>query len=139
MASQTVSLDLRGERLGIEREMLMSLPESVLLCLFPNGVVLSPNRQPRTDGEEDQDAEDVYFVDVSRTASTRRSLGCTLGTNGTSTERCTGEAAWRTARWHDQPPRSSVGRSGARVGKRGDARCRRCTVGSARQVHVQRR
>ena len=53
-----MSLDLRGERLGIEREMLMSLPESVLLCLFPNGVVLSPNRQPRTDGEEDQDAED---------------------------------------------------------------------------------
>lgn len=43
----------------------MELPESVLLCLFPNGVVLSPQRQPRIDGEEGDEDEDVYFVDVS--------------------------------------------------------------------------
>ena len=53
----------------------MNLPESVLLCLFPNGLVLS--RQPTSgynDGGEggdesmanaDDDEEEVYIVDVS--------------------------------------------------------------------------
>lgn len=64
MANSKVSLDLRGRRISIERESLMELPESVLLCLFPNGVVLSPQRQQ---GQvEDDQAEDVYFVDVSK-------------------------------------------------------------------------
>ncbi|KAI5476357.1 phosphatase activator [Pseudohyphozyma bogoriensis] len=62
-----VILDLRGQRrIAIEREALMELPESVLLCLFPNGVVLSPQRPPRIgkDGvEEEDEAEDVYYVD----------------------------------------------------------------------------
>ncbi|KWU46710.1 hypothetical protein RHOSPDRAFT_14697 [Rhodotorula sp. JG-1b] len=56
----TVALDLRGVRLSLERDALMELPESVLLCLFPNGVVLSPQRQP---GSPDENEEDVYFVD----------------------------------------------------------------------------
>lgn len=76
-------LDLRGRRFTIEREVLMNLPESVLLCLFPNGLVLS--RQPAlvgggggggkrglgAEGEEDEDEEEeeeeeeVYMVDVS--------------------------------------------------------------------------
>ncbi|GAA95312.1 uncharacterized protein L969DRAFT_70574 [Mixia osmundae IAM 14324] len=55
-----VHLDLRGTRLTVDREALMELPESVLLCLFPNGVVLNTQRQEGADGEED---EDVYFVD----------------------------------------------------------------------------
>jgi len=70
-----LTLDLRGSRFTIEQEMLMNLPESVLLCLFPNGLVLS--RQPATgynDGGEggedgmgntDDDEEEVYIVDVS--------------------------------------------------------------------------
>ncbi|GAA5922321.1 Whi2p [Sporobolomyces koalae] len=63
--SSKVSLDLRGTRLSLEREALMELPESVLLCLFPNGVVLSPQRLPRADGDldEDEEDEDVYYVD----------------------------------------------------------------------------
>ncbi|GAA5962038.1 hypothetical protein JCM3765_005500 [Sporobolomyces pararoseus] len=62
--SSKVSLDLRGTRLSLEREALMELPESVLLCLFPNGVVLSPQRLPRADGEVDEEEEeDVYYVD----------------------------------------------------------------------------
>ncbi|GAA6007235.1 hypothetical protein JCM11491_003056 [Sporobolomyces phaffii] len=62
--SSKVSLDLRGTRLSLEREALMELPESVLLCLFPNGVVLSPQRLPRADGElDDEEDEDVYYVD----------------------------------------------------------------------------
>lgn len=49
----------------------MELPESILLCLFPNGVVLSqkhpPNRPGRTinPGSEDEEEEEreVYYVD----------------------------------------------------------------------------
>lgn len=59
-----VALDLRGQRVALDREALMELPESILLCLFPNGVVLSPQRQPREDGDDDDEPEDVYYVDV---------------------------------------------------------------------------
>jgi hypothetical protein len=41
----------------------MNLPESVLLCLFPNGLVLSRNSAvlDAMDGDED---EEIYGVDV---------------------------------------------------------------------------
>ncbi|KIY69036.1 phosphatase activator [Cylindrobasidium torrendii FP15055 ss-10] len=54
-----LQLDLRGKRFEVDRETIMNLPESVLLCLFPNGLVLS--RQ--SDGAEGEDEEDVYAVD----------------------------------------------------------------------------
>lgn len=60
-----LTLELRGTRFTIERETMMNLPESVLLCLFPNGLILT--RQPRVpslmdqDGEEDE--EELYLVD----------------------------------------------------------------------------
>ncbi|PWZ01701.1 hypothetical protein BCV70DRAFT_199137 [Testicularia cyperi] len=63
--STHLTLDLRGTRFTIERETMMNLPESVLLCLFPNGLILT--RQPRIpssldqDGEEDE--EELYLVD----------------------------------------------------------------------------
>lgn len=65
-----IALDLRGERFSIDRDNLMALPESILLCLFPNGVVLNPTRQQTgglgTEGITGQtEEEDVYFVDVS--------------------------------------------------------------------------
>ncbi len=41
----------------------MNLPESVLLCLFPNGLVLSRQGGYGGDGEDD-DEEEVYGVDV---------------------------------------------------------------------------
>ncbi|KAK9238608.1 hypothetical protein V1525DRAFT_431644 [Lipomyces kononenkoae] len=37
-SSNTITLELRGHRFVMQREELMALPESVLLCLFPNGV-----------------------------------------------------------------------------------------------------
>jgi len=55
-------LDLRGKRFEVDRETIMNLPESVLLCLFPNGLVLSrQNGVPDEDGNEEE--EDVYSVD----------------------------------------------------------------------------
>lgn len=65
MASNKVILDLRGVRIPIDRDALMELPESVLLCLFPNGVVLSPQRQLRSEGDEPDEGDDVYYVEVS--------------------------------------------------------------------------
>jgi hypothetical protein len=61
-----IILDCRGVRMSIERADLTELPESCLLVLFPNGVVLSSPRQLLTaDDQEDRD-EDVYYVDVSQ-------------------------------------------------------------------------
>jgi len=55
-------LDLRGQRFSVDRETIMNLPESVLLCLFPNGLVLSRNSAvlDAMDGDED---EEIYGVD----------------------------------------------------------------------------
>ncbi|KAF9056077.1 phosphatase activator [Panaeolus papilionaceus] len=54
-------LDLRGKRFEVDRETIMNLPESVLLCLFPNGLVLSRHNGGGEDGEDDE--EEVYGVD----------------------------------------------------------------------------
>lgn len=58
-------LDLRGRRFEVDREMIMNLPESVLLCLFPNGLVLSRQSTALSDGGDGDEEEDVYAVDVS--------------------------------------------------------------------------
>lgn len=62
-----LTLDLRGTRFVIERETLMHLPESVLLCLFPNGLVLTRNNQGlgALDDQVADDEEEIYMVDVS--------------------------------------------------------------------------
>lgn len=57
-------LDLRGKRFSVDRETIMNLPESVLLCLFPNGLVLSRQSMALSDGGDEED-EELYGVDVS--------------------------------------------------------------------------
>lgn len=59
-----LQLDLRGERFSVDRETIMNLPESVLLCLFPNGLVLSRQSVALSDGGEGEEEEEVYGVDV---------------------------------------------------------------------------
>lgn len=68
---QRFTLDLRGTRFDIERESLMNLPESILLCLFPNGLVLRGNREDNDDERDDDSSDDsgsgeeqVIYVDV---------------------------------------------------------------------------
>ncbi|TFK70056.1 hypothetical protein BDN72DRAFT_568602 [Pluteus cervinus] len=56
-------LDLRGRRFEVDRETVMNLPESVLLCLFPNGLVLSRQSVALSDGQEPEEDEEVYGVD----------------------------------------------------------------------------
>lgn len=59
-----LSLELRGKRFSVDRETIMNLPESVLLCLFPNGLVLSRQATSLGDGAENSEEEEVYGVDV---------------------------------------------------------------------------
>ena len=65
----TVHLDLRGRRFHVDRDTLMNLPESVLLCLFPNGLVLSrvggAGGSQWSEGAENEEDEYLYVVDVS--------------------------------------------------------------------------
>jgi hypothetical protein len=56
-------LDLRGKRFEVDRDTIMNLPESVLLCLFPSGLVLSRQSMALSDGGEHEEEEDVYGVD----------------------------------------------------------------------------
>ncbi|KAL5513965.1 hypothetical protein ACEPAG_2726 [Sanghuangporus baumii] len=58
-----LQLDLRGERFSVDREIIMNLPESVLLCLFPNGLVLSRQSVALSDGGENEEDEEIYPVD----------------------------------------------------------------------------
>lgn len=58
-------LELRGRRFEVDRETIMNLPESVLLCLFPNGLVLSRQSVALSDGGEGDEEEEVYAIDVS--------------------------------------------------------------------------
>jgi hypothetical protein len=60
-----LSLDLRGKRFSVDRETIMNLPESVLLCLFPNGLVLT-RQATLSDTGENSEEEGVYGVDVCR-------------------------------------------------------------------------
>jgi hypothetical protein len=57
-------LDLRGKRFSVDRETVMNLPESVLLCLFPNGLVLSRQSVALSDGGDNEEDEELYGVDV---------------------------------------------------------------------------
>jgi len=56
-------LELRGRRFEVDRETIMNLPESVLLCLFPNGLVLSRQSANLENGGDLDEDEEVYGVD----------------------------------------------------------------------------
>ncbi|KAG1455558.1 hypothetical protein G6F56_007035 [Rhizopus delemar] len=49
---QKLKLDLRGTRIDLDRETLVNLPESLLIAMFPNGLVLA---RPHYDDEDDDD------------------------------------------------------------------------------------
>jgi hypothetical protein len=60
---QVLNLDLRGTRVKLDRETLVSLPESLLIAMFPNGLVLG-RRDPATyDSDEEAEDSDVIHDD----------------------------------------------------------------------------
>lgn len=56
-----IHMNMRGEHFTITRDDLMALPESILLCLFPNGVFVGMDGQVITNLTD----EDVVFVNFS--------------------------------------------------------------------------
>ncbi|KAH3664288.1 hypothetical protein OGAPHI_004640 [Ogataea philodendri] len=56
-----IKMNLRGQFFTITRDDLMALPESILLCLFPNGVFVDINGNVITNLTED----DVVYVNFS--------------------------------------------------------------------------
>lgn len=50
---QKLKLDLRGTRVDLDRDTLVNLPESLLIAMFPNGLVLG--RQDDVFGDEDEE------------------------------------------------------------------------------------
>ncbi|KAG1169976.1 hypothetical protein G6F70_008016 [Rhizopus microsporus] len=55
---QTLYLDLRGIRMKLDKETLVSLPESLLIAMFPNGLVLGKQSY---DSEEEDEYDDSEF------------------------------------------------------------------------------
>lgn len=54
---QKLKLDLRGTRMELHRDTLVNLPESLLIAMFPNGLVLA---RPPDEYEDDDDDEEDY-------------------------------------------------------------------------------
>ncbi|KAI8334117.1 hypothetical protein BD560DRAFT_456903 [Blakeslea trispora] len=58
---QKLKLDLRGTRMELHRDTLVNLPESLLIAMFPNGLVLArPNEE--FDDDDDDDDDDGHSV-----------------------------------------------------------------------------
>ena len=83
-----LNLDLRGQLFTVDRETLMLLPESVLLGLFPQGLVLT-----RQGGWEDE----YVGVDV-RLVPSLLSVHLSLGARTPRTSGWAGRHAWRAWR-----------------------------------------
>ncbi|KAF9116590.1 hypothetical protein BGW39_002696 [Mortierella sp. 14UC] len=56
-------LDLRGTRFEIDREVLVSLPESILIVMFPNGLILGRGHSDPYDDDDDNNSEESITLD----------------------------------------------------------------------------
>lgn len=59
-----LTLDLRGTRESIEREVLINLPESLLVVMFPNGLVFGPGSHISHYSDYASEDEEVVYVDL---------------------------------------------------------------------------
>jgi hypothetical protein len=58
-----LKLDLRGTRLDIDRDTLVSLPESLLIVMFPNGLILGKMHDDEYDDDEDEGSNDSVALE----------------------------------------------------------------------------
>ncbi|KAF8927805.1 hypothetical protein BGZ58_010110, partial [Dissophora ornata] len=56
-------LDLRGTRFEIDREVLVSLPESILIVMFPNGLILGRGHSDSYDDDDDNNSDESISLD----------------------------------------------------------------------------
>lgn len=67
---QVLDLDLRGTRIKLDRDTLVSLPESLLIAMFPNGLVLGRADSNTYDSEEEEyDDEDSEAGSLPKSSS----------------------------------------------------------------------
>ncbi|KAG9237024.1 hypothetical protein BJ875DRAFT_438797 [Amylocarpus encephaloides] len=67
-ADENITMDLRGQRFTLSRDELLTLPEFVLLSLFPNGLLPDGHQNSYHEG-------DAFQVDVGEATLTRNLLG----------------------------------------------------------------
>lgn len=60
---QILDLDLRGVHVKLDRDTLVSLPESLLIAMFPNGLVLGRTDPSTIDSEEEEEDEQANSID----------------------------------------------------------------------------
>ncbi|KAG0259274.1 hypothetical protein BG011_002739 [Mortierella polycephala] len=56
-------LDLRGTRFEIDRDVLVSLPESILIVMFPNGLILGRGHSDNYDDDDNNSEESLSLDD----------------------------------------------------------------------------
>ncbi|KAF8951706.1 hypothetical protein BGZ46_003849 [Entomortierella lignicola] len=56
-------LELRGTRFEIDREVLISLPESILIVMFPNGLILGRGQSDSYDDDDNNSEESISLDD----------------------------------------------------------------------------
>ncbi|KAF9188706.1 hypothetical protein BGZ51_000380 [Haplosporangium sp. Z 767] len=56
-------LDLRGTRFEIDRDVLVSLPESILIVMFPNGLILGRGHSDNYDDDDNNSDESLSLDD----------------------------------------------------------------------------
>ncbi|KAI1163988.1 general stress response protein Whi2 [Nemania serpens] len=83
-ADETITMDLRGTRFVLSRDELLTLPEFVLLSLFPNGLFPEGHMGGFSDGDAVQ--VDVSTLDVddsplSQVIQTTPGIGCSSATS----------------------------------------------------------
>ncbi|KAF9577469.1 hypothetical protein BGW38_007298, partial [Lunasporangiospora selenospora] len=60
---QKLLLDLRGTRFEIDRDVLVSLPESILIVMFPNGLILGRGHSDSYDDDDNNSDESISLED----------------------------------------------------------------------------
>ncbi|KAF7727839.1 hypothetical protein EC973_006952 [Apophysomyces ossiformis] len=58
---QILKLDLRGTRIDLDRQTLVSLPESLLIAMFPNGLALPQHEYDEDNDQQSVNAEGIYI------------------------------------------------------------------------------
>ncbi|KAI1369774.1 hypothetical protein F5Y08DRAFT_324952 [Xylaria arbuscula] len=78
-ADETITMDLRGTRFVLSRDELLTLPEFVLLSLFPNGLFPEGHMGGFSDGDAVQvDVSTLSDSPLSQVTQDAASIGCSI-------------------------------------------------------------
>ncbi|CAO3600534.1 unnamed protein product [Absidia cylindrospora] len=83
---QILKLDLRGVRVELDRDTLVSLPESLLIAMFPNGLILGGRQDDYEDEDYDRHSRDSVGGGGDKSSSGTSSGHGGNGTNSSQKE-----------------------------------------------------